>query len=117
MILDYYAAPVDDDGEPLVPSLAWQAVKAYVIYSHKLWMRNRFQHSVPSKNNPVALSELQMAQNNWFLALAAAQAELVKPRGIGQLREIGEAYIYSFTNEWPIGLNSCCKSYYTEKSV
>lgn len=112
--IQYYAAPVNDKGEPLVPTKYIEAITAYVDWKYLRLQRRKHQNSTPSKSNVVALSEMQMAHMHWKEQHDKAQANITTPRNFEKLKQSAERYLMS-TNSFPASLGKCFQTYWRSR--
>lgn len=111
-VLVYYGAPVDEDNNPLVPWTAREAILAYATYKHLQRLRLKYASaSAASRNNPVNLTDLQLAQNEWKVQRRTAESRLINVN-VQKLKEVGHKLMYEVTNAYPPPLRSCYRNFF-----
>lgn len=109
--LHYYQAILDDNGMPVIPSFAFEAISAYVDYKWLKMTRNQFRRS-KSKNNQVALSEYQDARTVWKHELIAAHGYICSPGSFRELLEVADDLLYRVPRTFPSTLRNYVSNYY-----
>lgn len=112
VILEYYAAPIDEDNKPLVPLSADEAVKAYVTYK---WMKRKriksMGKSTASRNNPVGITDVRDALMYWEQKRTQAEAGGLSIN-TRQLRQLGDHLAFNVLNIYPPKLSSCYDKFF-----
>lgn len=98
VLLIYWAVPIDNEGDPMIPEIAKDAVFAYVKW--KYLNRTRGQRMTAAGRNPVALSQLNWWHEKWKNEYFAVIGEINCP-GPRQMKEIGEFLLFGVPNDFP----------------
>lgn len=106
--LKYYAIPVKD-GMPAVPSYTEEAVLAYCNWRHLQRTRNKYRTST---RNVVSISEVSEAEKTWLIRRRAARVKVRNRLNGDKVRQIGERFIYDWTNIFPPTADERIKNVY-----
>lgn len=98
VLLLYWAAPIDDEGNPMVPEIAKAAVFAHCKW--KYLIRERGRVMTAAGRNPIALSEIDWWHKKYEAEYrnVIGRMNSVNPR---QLKEIGEYVMFGVSNAFP----------------
>lgn len=101
LILVYYATPIDEEGNPLVPEFAMEACLARCMWKDSARDRARFRSpGSDSRGNAVPLSEVQFYRQEYYTQVGIARGEMNSP-SVQEVFELGEAIMFGVTNAYP----------------
>lgn len=96
--------PLDNNGMPLVPKAAVNAIKLNVEYNYAMYIRNK-RRTNASRQNPVAYGEIQDLRYEARRSIAAARGRLNGPIGVGELMQVGERFVFR-RGDYPVHRSS-----------
>ena len=102
-VLEYFQAPLDESGYPLIPIYCNEAIYNYTTYRYVARMRRMYQRA-PSRYNPVAQAEVISAKREWQAAMADARARTIV-KNAQEVAQIGNEVLYT-SNSWPYEMTS-----------
>lgn len=110
-LVEYYAAPLDENNKPMIPLSAEEAIRAYIDLK---WLKRKRRMSMgkstASRNNPVGVTDVRDALMYFEQKRTQAQAASIE-LSPSKLKQIGSYLRYDVLNTFPTKLNGCYASF------